>query len=146
MSLEQQIEANTAAIVALTAALKGAHVAATSSSASTDAPAPKRGPGRPKKEEAAPKPKDDDADLGLGDDDDGLGLGDDEAPAFTFGDIKKLMTELRDIGGPAANKGDCKKVMEKFGLGNFMELDGQEDKYNAVADYIKKAIAARKAK
>lgn len=145
MSLELKIEALTAAVEANTAALlgAGADVTVTTSKAETktDAPKPR---GRPKKAEAV------EDDLGADDDlggDDGLGaddgLGGDE-PQYSFEDVKKLMMSLRDIGGKGANKEDCRTVIQKFKLTNFLELEGQEDKYDEVAALVKQLAKKKK--
>lgn len=139
MSLEQKIEALTAAVEANTAALLGAGGSTTSAPAAADET--KKGRGRPAGSKA--KPKDDD-DLGGGLDDDSLGGGLDDAPAFTYQDCRTAMIALRDIGGEKANSADAKKVMVKFSLTSFADLDGQDDKYNEVMAYIKQLAKAKK--
>jgi hypothetical protein len=144
MSLEQKIEENTAAVVALTKMLASAKVAVpTAGSTTTEtAAAPKKGPGRPPKEKPAP---DNDDGLGLGGDDDGLGLGgEEEERAYTYDDLKKLMTELRDTGGANANIQACKDVLKKFKIANFKEFEEREDEFNAFADHVRQKIAAAK--
>lgn len=146
MSLEDKIEKLTAAVEANTAALLGSKPAAAAKTSASEA-APKKGPGRPKKEAAPAK---DDADDGLGDDaDDGLGddaddgLGGDE-PQYSYEDLLKLMLSLRDIGGKGENKADCRAVIQKFGVSNFKELDGETEKYDEVAEFIKSLAKKRK--
>lgn len=137
MSLEQKIEENTAAVVALTKMLSSAAIKMPADkNAATDS-APKKGPGRPPKEKPA-----DDNDDGLGlDNDDGLGLGGEEERAYTYEDLKKLMTELRDTGGANKNIQACKDTLKKFKIGNFKEFEDREDEFNAFADHVRKEIA-----
>lgn len=137
MSLEQKIEENTAAVVALTKMLSSAKLALPADTKNGETTPPKKGPGRPPKE----KPNDDDG-LGLGGDDDGLGLGgEEEERAYTYDDLKKLMTELRDTGGANKNIQACKDTLKKFKIANFKEFEEREDEFNAFADHVRKEIA-----
>lgn len=159
MSLEEQLKehatllhANTQALLRLEQLYAGGNakppVATVTSAAKTATPEePKRGRGRPPKakpEEVEGAGSDGDLDLGDGGDD---GLGDDglgDEPQYSFADLMNLMLSLRDIGGKGANKDDCRAVIKKFGVTNFKELEGQEDKYDNIATAIKALATKRK--
>lgn len=150
MSLEQKIEALTAAVEANTAALQANGGTTTSKPATKDA-GPKETAAQKKKREAeeaaAAAAAEDDGlggDDGLGDGlDDGDDLGGDE-PSFTYDELTKLIMALRDIGGKGENKEDCRLVIKKAGVANFKELEGEESKYDAVAAHIKALAKAKK--
>jgi hypothetical protein len=147
--LTESVRANTAALLGVPAK----HTTSAKPAAGSAAPAAagKRGPGRPPKA----KPEDGE-DLGGEESGDGLGdgLGDElgdglgdlggREPQYAYADLLNLMLSLRDIGGKSANKEDCRKVIKKLGIENFKELDGQEEKYDATAKYIKELAAKRK--
>lgn len=142
MSLEQKLEELTVEVRALREAFVGA--AGKAAPAASGKPAGKT-------ETAAEKKKREKAEAdaaksdGLDDLDDGLGgLEEEEEPAYSYADLRKMMLSLRDIGGKGANGEDAKKVLKKFELEAFTDLEEQPEKFNEVAQHIKTLALKKK--
>lgn len=124
--------------------------AAKGAAAAKEEPAPTgRGRGRPAGSKNKPQETLDDDDLGeeedeLGGEDD-LGEEEEEEEAYDFKTVRAALVKIRDHGGEKANVDDVKRVMKKFGLGNFSELtDADTTKLNEVMAYIKQIAAKKK--
>lgn len=126
-----------------------------SSAKSETAEAPSRGRGRPAGAKGKPKPVEEELEEeleeeeGLDSDDlgDELGEEEEEEPAYDFKTVRAAVVKLRDHGGEKKNAEDVKRVMTKFAIKNFNDLqDAEPEDLNKVMAYIQQLAAKKKIK